>query len=168
MRRRSLSLTINELHAFLAATIYMGIVRVAVLDMCWQTATAQPFVSSLFGARRYKHLLRCFCVCDPSNDAVFNDVVQHTAHLFTHLNAIFPRCFGAGRALAIDESIVSFTGRSRLKQYVKGKPHPFGFKVYVVASDHYVRRMKLYPGAADGDAVKQSVHDLCVELMDGI
>ena len=35
--------------------------------------------------------------------------------------------------MAIDESVIAFKGRVSCLQYLKGKPHPWGIKAYVLA-----------------------------------
>jgi hypothetical protein len=54
--------SVAELYAFIAAHIFMGIVRLPALDMYWQAETRQPFISSLFSRTRFQSLLRCFCI----------------------------------------------------------------------------------------------------------
>lgn len=162
-----LSLSINELFAFIACSIYMGIVRLPELEMYWQAEWQQNFITSLFTYTRYSAILRCFCVCEPTVGGAFDDVGGHVSDLFTHLNTTFPRYFTSGRVLVIDEAMVAYTGRSAYKQYMQNKPHPYGFKVYILASDKYIRRIKLHVGRSVPTYVKQSVHDLCVELIQG-
>jgi hypothetical protein len=162
-----LSTTTSELYAFIAAHIFMGIVRLPQLPMYWQPETTQSFIASLFTRDRFLQLMRCFCITNPTTEAVIDDVVLHTASFFAHLNDVFPLYFAAGRSLVIDESIVAYTGRDPRKQYMAHKPHPFGYKVFTLASLHYCRRMELYPGAAAREAGSSSTHDLCVRLLHG-
>ena len=53
-----------------------------------------------------------------------------------------------GQHLAIDESIIAFKGRIGCLQYIKGKPHPWGIKAYVLAdsASGYVYKVYIYYG----------------------
>ena len=45
--------------------------------------------------------------------------------LKTALHALFPEEYQA-----IDEQIIPFKGRNALKQYIRNKPHKWGFKLF--------------------------------------
>lgn len=157
----------RELWAFIATHIYMGIVRLPRLDMYWQQDTQQRFVNELFSRNRFQLLLRYFSIADPRSVSDINNVVEHTSSFINHLNHTFPLYYAVTRPIVIDESIVAYAGRNPLKQYMKGKPHPYGFKVYGLASNHYLRRIELYRGAAAVSGVGSSVTDLCLRLVQG-
>ena len=45
----------------------------------------------------------------------------------------FQQYFVPGKALAVDEAMIAYRGRVSFRQYVRGKPHPWGIKAYVFA-----------------------------------
>jgi len=49
--------------------------------------------------------------------------------LFDHLNSTAKQWVRQNKAVSIDEAIVKYFGPHPLKQYMKGKPHRFGYKV---------------------------------------
>jgi hypothetical protein len=57
--------------------------------------------------------------------------------------------------------MVSFRGRSDTKQFVPGKPHPHGYKIWVLANENYMLQFQLYQGKA---AAGPSIHDMVMEL----
>ena len=52
------------------------------------------------------------------------------------------------KEIALDESIVPFTGRTSFKQYVKNKPNPWGLKVYTLlgSKSGYMHNILVYTG----------------------
>ena len=50
--------------------------------------------------------------------------------------------------IAIDESIIAFKGRLGCIQYMRGKPHPWGIKAYVLADSvtAYLYKVCIYLG----------------------
>lgn len=56
-----------------------------------------------------------------------------------------------GTALSFDEAMVPFTGRLYFKQYIKGKPNPWGVKVWCCAdpSSGYLCNFRFYTGKED-------------------
>jgi hypothetical protein len=81
------------------------------------------------------------------------------------LNASFRRHWRAGEKLAIDESMAAFLGRADIKQFVPGKPHPEGFKIWGVASDHYLLHFEVYEGKAELAHELGSTHELIMRLV---
>jgi hypothetical protein len=52
------------------------------------------------------------------------------------------------RHIAVDESVISFKGRVSFRQYLKGKPHPWGVKAYMLCESKsgYLQRACIYYG----------------------
>lgn len=61
-----------------------------------------------------------------------NDNLYKVRKFIDILNASF-KVISAGPTVSIDESIVPYYGRHGLKQFIKGKPIRFGFKLWVAA-----------------------------------
>ena len=61
----------------------------------------------------------------------------------------FESAFKLGRYIAVDEAMIAFKGRASFRQYIRGKPHPYGIKAFVLADSAtgYVQRLRLYFGA---------------------
>ena len=60
----------------------------------------------------------------------------------------FESAFKLGEFVAVDEAMIAFRGRASFRQYIRGKPHPFGIKAFVLADSKtgYVYRLRLYFG----------------------
>lgn len=60
----------------------------------------------------------------------------------------FESVYKLGEFMAADEAIVAFTGHAVFRQYIRGKPHPYGIKVFVLTNSKtgYVYRLRIYFG----------------------
>jgi hypothetical protein len=60
----------------------------------------------------------------------------------------FEAAFTPDQQIAIDESVISFQGRVSFRQYLKGKPNPWGMKAFVLADSKtgYLNRVCIYYG----------------------
>ncbi len=82
-----------------------------------------------------------------------NDIPRHVLSPLPHVNSIcsilnenFGRYLTPGCQLAYDESMVDFQGFSTIRQYVKGKPHPWGYKLLCLVYKTYVIAFEVYGG----------------------
>ena len=104
-----------------------GIHHLLEVDMYW---SLDPDV---MGKSRYQKINQYFHIkdnsevlpkTDPNYDPLFKvrpllDLIKAKSH--THYN---PGC-----EISIDEAMIKFNGRLSFKQYIKGKPNPWGIKV---------------------------------------
>ena len=56
--------------------------------------------------------------------------------------------YTAHREVAVDESVTTFKGRVSFRQYLKGKPNPWGIKAYVLSDSTtgYMHKLRIYFG----------------------
>ncbi|XP_039299897.1 piggyBac transposable element-derived protein 4-like [Nilaparvata lugens] len=63
------------------------------------------------------------------------------------VNSRFIEAVTPGKTLCIDETMVPFRGRVVFKQYIKGKRHKYGIKLYKLCSQEgYTCKLKIYSG----------------------
>ena len=60
----------------------------------------------------------------------------------------FEAALTPGRQISVDESVITFKGRVSFRQYLKGKPNPWGIKAFVLADSRtgYMTRVRIYYG----------------------
>jgi hypothetical protein len=150
-----------ELSAFIGVHIYMGIDSLPQRRMYWQEETRHSTVASVLSRDRFESLTRFLTVSEPVAAAAPRNPFSFVRSLIASLNHSFPRHWNPGRHIALDESMVSFRGRSDIKQFVPGKPHPHGYKIWVLANENYMLQFQLYEGKA---AAGPSIHDMVLEL----
>ena len=72
--------------------------------------------------------------------------LPHVNRLISLLNNNFGKYLTPGCQLAYDESMVDFQGYSTIRQYIKGKPHPWGYKILCLVYNKYVLAFEVYGG----------------------
>jgi hypothetical protein len=150
-----------EILSFIGVHLYMGIDSLPAMRMYWQEETRHPTVANLLSRDRFESLNRYFTVSERQADAAPRNPFSSVRDFMTALNHSFPQHWNPGRHLALDESMVSFRGRSDIKQFVPGKPHPHGYKIWVLANENYMLQFQLYEGKA---AAGPTIHDMVMQL----
>ena len=87
-------------------------------------------------------------LCDPSLNASSPRCTK-VQPLLDLLIPAFQCHFIPDQHIAVDESMTGFKGRVSFRQYVRGKPHPFGIKAFVLADSKtgYLHNVRIYFGA---------------------
>jgi hypothetical protein len=151
----------HELLAFIGAHLYMGIDSLPQRRMYWQASTRHAAVADLLSRDRFESISRFLTVSPPVAGAAPRNPFTFVCSFIAALNHSFPQHWNPGRHIALDESMVSFRGRSDIKQFVPGKPHPHGYKIWVLANENYMLQFQLYQGKA---AAGPSIHDMVLQL----
>jgi hypothetical protein len=151
----------HELLAFIGVHIFMGIDSLPQRRMYWQADTRHATVAQVLSRDRFESLTRYLRVSPPEADAAPRNPFSFVRAFIDSLNHSLPRHWNPGRHLALDESMVSFRGRSDIKQFVPGKPHPHGYKIWVLGNENYMLQLQLYQGRA---AAGPSIHDMVLQL----
>ena len=86
-------------------------------------------------------------LCDPTAGAGGPRSAE-VQPLLDLLEPRFESAFKPDEFVAVDEAMITFKGRVSFRQYIRGKPHPFGIKAFVLADSKtgYVYRLRLYCG----------------------
>jgi hypothetical protein len=139
----------DEMTAYIAIVILMGIVHKPRLNMYWSTDTLihTPIFSQLIRRDRFLLinkfdrflLINKFLhfanndnndVRDPNRDRLFK--IREVTNMFKNQ---WKRVYTPGQNLCVDESLVLFKGRLAFKQYIKTKRSRFGIKFYTLSTD---------------------------------
>jgi hypothetical protein len=157
--------TPEELYAFIAIHIFMGIVKLPNWHLYWNHIYQQPFVASLFTRDRFEQLLRYFRVAPHTVTTSNNNPLPHTEPLINSLQQSFPRMYSPSQYLSIDEAMVAFKGRSSIKQYIPSKPHKWGYKIYCLASNNYLLHFEVYEGKASNPSSFGATYDTIMRMI---
>lgn len=119
--------------AFIGCIINMGIIQLPRLKDYWSTAETNdiPFFRNTFSRDRFFQIFGTLHAGDIDSN-VRREKIQPLLDL---LGPRFEATFTPGEHIAIDESVISFKGRVGFRQYLKGKPNPWGIKAFVLADN---------------------------------
>ena len=149
--RRSLysnwrDVTMEEMKAFVGVILNMGVVQLPDIRDYWrQDETVNlPFFRSIFSHDRFLQIFRLLHVGDipsPNRPSKIEPWLQL-------LLPKFQRAFTPSKHVAVDESVITFKGRVSFRQYLKGKPNPWGIKAFVLADSitGYLCNVSIYYG----------------------
>ncbi|XP_052130530.1 piggyBac transposable element-derived protein 3-like isoform X2 [Frankliniella occidentalis] len=132
-----LQLTLQELKVFLGIWIFMGICSLPSYTDYWSGITRVPFVAEAMTMLRFKLLRARLHLVD--NSAIPQDNVDPLLKVRPLLNHVRAKCNALPQnttCFSIDESMSPYKGTKAgpLRQYIKGKPHKWGFKAFMLTS----------------------------------
>lgn len=157
----------DELKAFLGIIIMMGIVKLPNCRWHWSNSErfgSSPIIRKSLSMSRFNAINKWICLYDKTNfDG--QDKLYKVRKLSDSVLEACQRNFGYEQELSIDESMISFKGRNKMKQYMPRKPTKWGFKVFVLAGAKtgYVYRCKIFTGLKEF-----SPERVCCDLLEGM
>ena len=135
----------EEMRAFFAIIINMGLIEVPTLEGYWTTAWESeiPFFRKVMSRDRFLQIFWMLHVGDGPRRA---DKVQA---LMDTLLGNFQSAYYPSQNVAVDETMVGFRGRFVARQYMPNKPTKYGIKAFTLASSEhgYMLNIQLYTGA---------------------
>jgi hypothetical protein len=138
--------TVNEMMAFLGVVINMGIMRLSKISDYWSTLYTCniPFFHQVMSRTRFFQIFNVLHVGDIDSPS---KIMKVQPFIDVILETIKP-LYTLEREIALDESMIPFTGRVSFKQYVKNKPTPWGIKVYALAGSRsgFMQNILVYSG----------------------
>jgi DNA excision repair protein ERCC-6 len=143
----------SEMRVFMAILFTSGYAPLPRRRMYWESSddVHNTAISNSMTRNRFEELMMCVHVAD---NAVLspNDRMAKIRPLFNSLNEKFLAEFPYDQHLSIDESMVPYYGRHSAKQFIRGKPIRFGFKVWSLNTPlGYCVQMDPYQGAGVTD-----------------
>ena len=103
------------------------------------------FFRSVMPRDRFLQIFWNLHLCDPNMNSRSprNAKVQPLLDL---LVPVFQSKYVPGQHIAVDESMIGFKGKVSFRQYIRGKPHPFGINAFVHADSKtgYLHNVRIY------------------------
>jgi len=148
-KNKNLDMTVEELKCFIGILLLSGYVEVPRRRMYWQQSedTHNSLVAAAMTRNRFDEIMSCLHLTD--NDRLEKaDKFAKVRPLFDELNKAFLANGPHEENHSVDEAMVPYFGRHGCKQFIRGKPIRYGFKLWVGATRlGYVNWMEPYQGA---------------------
>ncbi|XP_023195555.1 piggyBac transposable element-derived protein 3-like [Xiphophorus maculatus] len=144
---KPLNLTKKELEQFMGTAVYMSLFGLPGTRMFWNKATRVSQVADTMALNRWEFIKKSLHF---NNNEVRQreniDPLHKIRPLVTHLTSKL-QTIPMIEKLAVDEQMVPFKGRNRLKQYLPAKPKKWGYKIFILAgSDGVPHNFEIYTG----------------------
>ncbi|KAJ8932502.1 hypothetical protein NQ318_018500 [Aromia moschata] len=148
---RWIDVTPIEMRKFLGILFHTGTIKLNRINDYWKTHhlfNLQCF-SSYMSRNRFLLILRALQFED-KEDPEPKTQIGKTMPLVNFFNNKMVEVYYPTRELSIDESMVLWRGRLKFRQYIKGKRHKFGIKLYVLCEPNGTAlKIIVYAGSAD-------------------
>ena len=168
-------LSMEELLAFIALNIVMGMVRLPRVHDYWSTKPIfrMPFFSGIMPRDRFLEISRFLHLVDSSSQKKKGefgyDPLFKIRPLIKKTSDTFEKYYTPKQELAIDEMMIGTRCRIHFLQYIPKKPTKWGIKVFVNAesASGYVLRYCVYTGSADAaEDDTATTHGVVMSLME--
>ena len=158
----------TEMKKFLGILYTMGIVKKPFIENYWSTdpVLATPLVNSIMARDRFELLLK-FWHFSNNETVAEGDRLHKLQSISDLLLQRFQDVFTPGKELSIDESMVLWRGRLVFRQYIPGKKHKYGVKLYLLCDPAgYVWNAIVYCGRSDVIAGLGHAEAVVMKLME--
>ena len=135
-----------EIKAFIGLIIQMGLVQLSDIKDYWSTHTTLnlPFFRTIFARDRFLQIFWMLHVGETTSTTKRSKIQPFLDMIIP----LFQRHLNPSRELSIDEAMIAFRGRVGFRQYIRGKPQPWGIKAYVLSESRtgYMYNLLIYYG----------------------
>lgn len=125
-----------EMRCFLGVLLYSGYAVVPRRYMYWEKSTDTTFelVANALSRNRFTLIMTHIHFCDNTIIRTANDKFAKLRPLFQALNKNFSEMAPFEENYSIDEAMVPYYGGHSCKQFIRGKPIRWGYKLWVGAT----------------------------------
>ena len=145
-------ITPDEMRCFIAILLHSGIAPLPCRRMYWENNPdmRSEAVSSAMCRNRFDEIMRYLHLAD-NTKVDRSDTFAKVRPLVRGLNDRLLAAFPVQQKLSIDESMIPYFGRHGAKQFIRGKPMRFGFKVWCLCTPlGYMVQFEPYQEAGQG------------------
>lgn len=139
----------NEMRCFFAILLLSGYTLVSRREMYWENSkdTKNELVCEAMSRNRFRFIMQNIHCCD-NNNLNKDDRFAKVRPIFTILNNKFIDITPKEENHSIDESMVPYYGGHGTKQFIRGKPIRWGYKLWTGTNKYgYIEWFELYQGA---------------------
>jgi len=164
--------TLDGMNAFIGCLLCMGIVRMPSCKMYWQQKTKLFSVAGMreiLSEQRFKDIYSCICFRNPSYDIEGGSKLSKIEPFKTAIMTNSLLHYLPSENLSIDESMISFSGRSKFKVFMPSKPIKVGLKAYLLCESNtgYVLNYSLHTGEMTKSEENSITYRIVMSLLEG-
>ena len=161
----------QEMWKFFGIIIEMGLVQMPKLKYYWSSSELYrlDIIRNSMSRERFELLLKFWHFTNNNNKNSDPDRLFKVRPLLDLLKERFTSVYMPDSVVSIDESMVPWRGRLSFKQYIPGKAHKYGVKIYKLAAvNGYTWSYMVYTGQQDPMAGLGHVESVVINLLDGL
>jgi hypothetical protein len=143
------STTNEEMLKFLGIVIEMGLVQMPKVDYYWSKSQlyGSKIIQNTMSRDKFELLLKFLHFSNNAEQDASQDRLAKLNPLLYLLKARFMSIYIPGSVITIDETMVPWRGRLFFRQYIPGKAHKYGVKMYKIADTNgYTWNFIIYTG----------------------
>ena len=154
-------ITKEDILAFIGVRIFMGINKLPSIENYWSNDVLYKnnLVKKVMSKEYYYFI--CFSLhfkeknTSKNNEENEIDLRKKIQIFIEKLSSNFQKYYTLGKNITIDESLLHFTGRNKMKFYIPMKPHKWGFKIHLLcdSNTNYLYNMLFDPGKEGKDSI---------------
>jgi hypothetical protein len=163
--------TDQEMLKFLGIIIQMGLVQMPKLSHYWSSSQlyGSEIIRNSMSRERFELLLKFWHFSNNDNKNSNQDRLFKLKPLLDLLRFRFSSVYIPGSVVTIDETMVPWQGRLSFKQYIPGKAHKYGVKIYkLAATNGYTWNYIIYTGQQDSMAGLGHAQTVVMHLLDDL
>ena len=134
---KSLNVTEQEIKALFGIHIEIGAVPYPQLRMYWSRDRRYPLIADAMSFNRFSSLRNNLHIVDnmQQNNRDADKFWKVRPMMDRYLQALLETQPDTEKRICIDEQMIPFKGKLVLKQYMKGKPNPWGIKIFFLCGE---------------------------------
>lgn len=125
------SVTRDEMTTFIGILPIIGVVQLPEIRLYWSNSNmyANTCIKKAMKRDRFLSILKYLHFSD-NTTAGITDKLHKIRNIVETIVDTFKSAIKPGKSIVIDESMVPWRGRLRFRQYIPGKRHKYGIKLY--------------------------------------
>ena len=164
------SVTRDEMNTFIGILLIMGVVQLPEIRLYWSTNDmyANARIKNAMKRDRFLSILKFLHFSD-NTTARTEDRLHKIRNIVETIVDTFKSSIKPGKNIVIDESMVPWRGRLGFRQYIPGKRHKYGVKLYKLClPEGYTYNIEIYAGKNETIIEKSHSHDVVMRLLNGL
>jgi hypothetical protein len=149
----------------------MGLVQMPKLKYYWSSSQlyGSEIIRNTMPRERFELLLKFWHFSNNDNKGSNQDRLFKLRPILDLLKGRFSSVYIPGSVVTIDETMIPWRGRLLFKQYIPGKAHKYGVKIYkIAATNGYTWGFTVYTGQQDPTAGLRHAETVVMNLLDGL